>query len=51
MKTTITGALMILSAVISGAISILKGGTPDLIGLGGLVSGGIGLIKAADAKK
>lgn len=50
-KTTLLGVVTILAAVINTALSFLKTGSLGDIGTtAGLISGGIGLIKAADSK-
>lgn len=51
MKTTILGILTIIAAVANAAVSFLKTGTIDNIGeTFALITGGYGLIKAADEK-
>lgn len=50
-KTTLLGVFTILAAVINTALTFLKTGSLGDIGTtAGLISGGIGLIKAADSK-
>jgi hypothetical protein len=50
-KTTILGVFTILAAVANAVVSFLKTGTVNNIGeTFALITGGYGLIKAADAK-
>lgn len=51
MKTTILGALMILGGIVNAAVQYLQGHQIDLATLGATVTGGLGLIHAADEKK
>ena len=51
MKTTILGIVTIIAAIATAAASYLKTGSADFTVLIGGISAGIGLIKAADAKK
>jgi len=56
-KTTIAGIVTIIAAICTVVAVVLQGGTPDwahagasILGALGLIAGGVGLIKAADAK-
>lgn len=50
MKTTLLGILVIISAVITAAVSFIKSGTFDFMVLTTALGAGWGLVKAADAK-
>lgn len=51
MRTTALGILTIVATVSNIGIQILKGSPPDFAAAFAAVTAGIGLIKAADAKK
>ena len=50
MKTTILGILTIVATVANVGIQLLNGGSPDIAASFAAILGGVGLIKAADAK-
>lgn len=50
MKTTALGILTIIVTVANVAIQLLTGGSPDIAASFAAILGGIGLIKAANAK-
>jgi len=49
-RTTLAGSLLILGAAVNAAAQLAQGHPVDWVTVGGAVTGGIGLIKAADAK-
>ena len=51
MKTTALGILTIVATVSNVGIQVLKGTPPDFAAAFAAVVAGVGLIKAADAKK
>lgn len=50
-KTTIAGICMIIAGIAQAAVSFFTGGAVDPISVFSTISGGVGLIKAADAAK
>ena len=51
MKTTVLGILTIVTTVSNVGIQVIKGTPPDFAAAFAAVVAGVGLIKAADAKK
>lgn len=50
MKTTALGILTIIVTLANVAIQLLNGGSPDIAASFAAILGGVGLIKAANAK-